>query len=500
MKINSIFLLFILFITLRLILIFSLPPFVDELNYAWWGQRMINEPGLSFASISVWGKQPLPFWIFGLASSLTPNFLIGARLISLIIGIPGFFMLYYLTRSLKNHQTAIWSLVFFTLCPYFVFHQSVALIDGMLLTLNLAILVVLFALWKKIRFKFLVLLGLLLGLVFWVKTTSIVIIVLSLFSLIWILQQVNSKSKDKSSKLIRSVLMICLVTLITSLIILPLILRSDFSLIIKVTAFFSLKPGEFLEVPVSNWLSNFLIIYLSLLIYLTPAFFSSIFFIFKEIRKSKIQFLVAWFLISVFSLILTASFLRLRYFLFTMAAFLPLAGIGISHILTKKPKPLGKLVIFAPLVAEVILLILSPITFFSLFPKNTLLEGERDYIFGVPSGYNLGQASGYFDQIRSKKGLVTLMFPFNYGNATYSFLNLKYHQNKQVSLMPLSIDSENEIIASLKPLTKSAPIYFISNNQQLSEKIIPHLKLIKKFEKPGKEDYIGVYQIRFKGQ
>ncbi len=494
MKINSVFLLFILFIAIRLILIFKLSPFIDELNYAWWGQRMVNEPGLSFASITVWGKQPLPFWLIGLASSLTPNFLIGARLVSLIVSLPAFFMLYHLTKSLKDRQTAIWSLIFFAFCPYFILHQSMALIDGMLLTLNIAVITVLFAIWKKIQFILFALLGILLGISFWIKTTSIVIIILSLLSLVLILKPANSK-KPKP-QLIQAVSIAGLVISIAFLITLPLILRPDFSLIFKVTAFFSLKPEKLLQIPISIWLNNFLIFYLSLLIYLTPAVLGGTFFIFKEIKKPKIQFLVAWFLISIFSLILTASFLKLRYFLFTFASFLPLAGIGIGYLLTKKPKASVKLVFLAPLVVGVTLLLFNPVGFFSLFPRNTILQGERDYIFGPPSGYGLDQATDYFDQMRLEQGSVALAFPLNYGSATYSFLNLKYHQNKQVNLVPIPIDSESSILSALKPLTKSSPVYFISNNKQLSKNIISHLKLIKKFEKPGNEDYIGVYQIR----
>src|SRR3989344_3838664 len=145
------FLIFFSFIILRLFLIFTFPPFIDESLYTWWGMQSILDPEKRFVAVYFWGKQPLPFWIYGLGSFLFEDPIIGARLFNLILAIPGFFFLYHLIKNLKGKTASIIALIFLTFAPAFILFQSLALMDGMLLTLNIIALWILFKLWKKFK-------------------------------------------------------------------------------------------------------------------------------------------------------------------------------------------------------------------------------------------------------------------------------------------------------------------------------------------------------------
>lgn len=498
-KLKTTLFIFVVFVILRLILIFTFPPFVDESNYIWWGSQMIAKPELRFLSIGLWGKQPLPFWLFGYGSLLFNNFLVGARLVSLIISIPAFFILYFLVKGIKDHKTAIIALTFFTLCPYFIFHQATALVDGMLLSINIAVLAILFKLWRKFELIPGLILGLLLGICFWVKSTGSITIFLSFAVLIFFVIDQSKKSiKVKRAESIFSKLFIIfLVMTITAFFVILLTGAGDIILIVKSTAFFIIKPNQFANFAFRQWLTNFLNLFLSFSIYLTPVVLFSIFFLKKEVKKAEVRFLVFWFVFSISFIIFSASLLRMRYFLFSMAAFLPLLGLGTNNLLaSQKNSSYLKVLIFTPLLLGSLLVVFYPARFFSLFLKDSVVYGERDYALGLPSGYGLRESTNYFDRIKPKGRTVILAFSSYYGSNTFSFLSLTYRFDKEVSLVPVTTDSAKKFRQQLEPLTRSAIIYFIGNSPE-SENAALYLKPIKVFGKPDNEDYIGLYEVRF---
>lgn len=491
-EIKIVSLIFILFLTLRLILIFTFPPFVDESNYIWWGQLMLTKNNFTYASINIWGKQPLPFWLFGQGSLLLSNFVAGARLVSLVFSLPTFFVVYFLVKELKNVKTAIISLLFYTFCPLFIFFQSVALVDGLLFSLNILVLGILFKLWKKPNFTLSSLLGLLLGLSFWIKSTSIIPITLAYISLIYFL--IKDRSKFNSARLLSTATAI----LLSLIFIFSLVRRSDFHLLLEYNQIFALSLNEILNFPLTLWINNFIFLFLTLLIYTSPLVLLGIFFIYKDINRKKVLFLLIWFIISMVSIILTSRYTKTRYFLFGFAPLLPLLALGTSNFLANLGNKYTyiKVSIFFLLIAESLLFILSPPLFFSLFPKNSLLQPERDYVFGWPSGYGIKEAINYFEQIRPASSVTLLGVPAGVGNNTAAYVLAYFRSNQFVKTVLIPTYSEQDF-RLIEPLTKSSSLYFICNNKAILEEIKPFLKIVKIFNKPGNEDFIGLYQVKF---
>src|SRR5258705_11681463 len=106
------------FIGLRLVFIFTFPPFTDESLYIRWGQLMVNRPDMHWASIGYLSRQPLGFWLFGIGAILFNNPL-GARFIVLLVNIPILFTTYFITKRVASEKTALFAASILKLSPLF---------------------------------------------------------------------------------------------------------------------------------------------------------------------------------------------------------------------------------------------------------------------------------------------------------------------------------------------------------------------------------------------
>ncbi len=471
---------FILFLALRIYFIFTFPPFIDESNYIYEGERAISLPGKLFEPVTLWKKQPLPFWLFGAGAFMFKNPIIGARLINFVISIPVFFILYRLVTNLSGKKSAVLALIFYTFCPIFIFFQSTALIDQMLFSINLVIIWLLFT-QKKPNFKNYILTGLLLGISFWVKNSSLFMITITLFSIVFLY-------KFKPFLLV-------LIPLLT--VIIPLIIKPGFYRIFSINQYFTLTIPEIAGFPIYIWLQNFFYLLFVLLIYLTPGVLIGSFFIFKLLKTKNILLLCIWFLSSVFSLILSLKFSEMRYYLFAAAPLLPLLAIGTDYFLThhKKNAIIIQSFVFVPLILGGILLTFYPPLFFSLFPKESLIKNERDYAFSWPSGYGLKEALNYFELTKPANTPVVLALPDDRGNGASSYISAYYQKNSTSTVKLSSIPLTEKDFSDFHLQAKYSPIYLISSNRKVPKGAYRFIRLAKIFNKPGNEDFIGVYKF-----
>lgn len=117
---------------IRIINLTLLPVFVDEAIYVRWSQVMANEPTLRFLPLSD-GKQPFFMWVLMFLIKFFENPLYIGRLISVFTGTGtaiGIFTLSYLL--FKNKLVSLFSVFLYTLSPFAVFFDRMALVDSML--------------------------------------------------------------------------------------------------------------------------------------------------------------------------------------------------------------------------------------------------------------------------------------------------------------------------------------------------------------------------------
>ena len=137
--------------------------FGDEAIYIRWAQVMRAEPGLRFLPLSD-GKQPLFMWALMPVLKVVTNPLFAGRLLSVLSGVGtllGVFCLTYLLFSSK--EVALFASFIYTLSPFAVFFDSMALVDSMLSLFGIWTFIFALVAVKYYRFDFAMLAGFSLG-------------------------------------------------------------------------------------------------------------------------------------------------------------------------------------------------------------------------------------------------------------------------------------------------------------------------------------------------
>ncbi len=162
-----------------------LPVFVDEAIYIRWSQIMEAEATLRFLPLSD-GKQPLFMWILMFLVKRFSDPLFIGRFLSVICGIGTLFGVFALSYLLfKNKVTSLVSTIIYTLSPFPLFFDRMALVDSMLnlfgvWTVFFAVLVA-----KTRRLDLAMITGFFLGFMLLTKSPAIFFVILLPFT--WLL-------------------------------------------------------------------------------------------------------------------------------------------------------------------------------------------------------------------------------------------------------------------------------------------------------------------------
>ncbi len=114
-----------IYLVTRLIFLERLPIFVDEAIHIWWGMRFLEFDFLRSLNV---GRPLEPMLIApGLLLGIRP--LLWARLIHVFAGFLTFLLLYWNTSVLFSKLTAIVAVILYTVLPYAVFHDRIALTE-----------------------------------------------------------------------------------------------------------------------------------------------------------------------------------------------------------------------------------------------------------------------------------------------------------------------------------------------------------------------------------
>lgn len=175
---------------IRIINLTILPVFVDEAIYVRWSQVMATEPTLRFLPLSD-GKQPLYMWVLMFLIKFFENPLYAGRLISVFTGMGsliGVFVLSYV--MFKSKKVSILASLIYSLSPFAVFFDRMALVDSMLSMFGIwtGVFGVLTAKYKRLDLAMLT--GFMLG--FMALTKSPVIFVALLLPSFWLLSRWSS--------------------------------------------------------------------------------------------------------------------------------------------------------------------------------------------------------------------------------------------------------------------------------------------------------------------
>lgn len=118
------------------------------------------------------GKQPLLIWLTGLSSLIFQNPVIAGRLISLISGLFSVSGIYLIGKTFRSEKTGIIAAGLYCISPFFLVYDSLVLMDGLLLALNIWSVYFVFKTAKTRNLLYAVFAGILTGLGLLTKTSA----------------------------------------------------------------------------------------------------------------------------------------------------------------------------------------------------------------------------------------------------------------------------------------------------------------------------------------
>lgn len=482
--------LIVIYLILRLINLTKLPIFNDEAIYLDWGWKELNTPNNLFFSLFD-SKQPLLMWIIGFSQKIFSDPLFAGRIISVLAGLATMIGLYFLSKTIFGKKVAIISSLFYILIPLFSFFDRQALMETSIAAIGIWSLYFLIQTLKTKKLLFATLLGLILGIGFFIKTTALVFII---STLIVFAAHIFKNFKDKEIH-IKNLLVSQAVSL---LVLIPLFTQSMFWETLSANDRYTLTFSELAHFPVKTWFSNLWNAIDIIFWQITPliAFFGVMGAV-RSSRKKRVDQLIVlfWLLFGMAFVILTAKGIGSRYIL----PFLPLISIfsalAFTQLLNRKII-VGALITVVALIPAVVLnltLMFSPVKYFDTLAKFTNQSQKGGYISSWTSGYGINETVDYLKkQAKNKRTVASVRLDAgNPESAIFAYFN----GSRQI--IPTYLDSRmfGEQLAEVDCLEASIPVYFVSRDIQMAG-LNKYFEEVERFYKPEGENFIGIHKLK----
>lgn len=482
--------LFILFLGLiiglglvfRLVNLSSLPIFADESIYVRWSQVMKNEPSLRFLPLSD-GKQPLFMWgtivflKFFSDPLLAGRFLSSLTIIGSILGVS---LLSYLL--FKSPRLTLISALVFSLIPYSVFFDRLALADSLLsmfIIWGIALHVIAI---KNQRLDFAMLSGFAFGFA-WLTKSPAQIYVLMLPLLILLSPKL---SKIKILKL----LSLNLVTFIIAFGMYNILrLGPEFHMIAIRNLDYIFPLSEIIKHPLDPLVPHIKDSFNFYFYLLTPIGLLFAFWGLFDIRKNHLAsrfILGAYFLLPIIALSAIAKAYTARYILFTLPYAVILIAHAVEHLGERTKKHilvyLATILVVIPSIYFNYLLITNP-------DRVPLPRVERSgYLEEWTAGHGIKQVSEVI-KARSVNGPIVVGSEGFFGTPFSGLeMYLNGYSNVRVVGVGVYIDSVNEKLVSA---TKDNQVFLVVNSSRFHgdlDKMKNQLKLLGAYPKAQRPD------------
>lgn len=479
----------LLFFLLRLINLTSQPIFADEAIYIRWAQVMRAEPSLRFLPLSD-GKTPLYMWSLMPVLKIVEDPLLAGRLLSVISGFFTLIGIYLLSHKLFGQRAAFLSTFVYTITPYTLFFDRLALVDSMLTAFTLW--AIYFAIWivQMPRFDKAMILGFLLGSALLVKTPAMFnLLMLPVASLGF------KKNKLEKKHLIKLLIYAAIAVLLAYGIYNLLRLGPNFQLLSSRNGDYIFSLADLSKRPLDPFLPhlNDMKEWAIKLVTLPTMFFIVLGIYFTLVKKNRFGVaLLIWALVPMLIQNAMLKTYTARYQLPWVVIFLIFAGVGMDYILGFFTK--GRKVALVCL-----LLVVAAIPVFTDYklvtnpqeanlPKNE----RRGYLEDWTAGYGFKEIAEFLIN-EKKSGSVVVGTEGFFGTLPDG---LQIYLDK--AGIPI-IGGSNTVSDQLRESALENKVYFIGNKARVGDDIKNTKKIyeFKKAEPLGnyKQDAIVVYQV-----
>lgn len=465
------------------------PIFADEAIYIRWAQVMKAEPALRFVSLSD-GKTPLFMWAMAPLFKVIQDPLLAGRFLSVLSGLMTLTGVFFLSKRVFGRNVSFWAALIYTVCPYTVFFDRMALVDSMLAAFT--IWVVYFAVWllQSLRLDLAMILGYLMGGALLVKTPAMVNILVLPLSIIGF-----AKSNYSGNKLLKLLLFWAVAIAIAMIMYNILRLGPGFQQLSSRNADYVFSPVELSGRPLDPFIPHFRDIadwFPKLLtIPILVAVIIGIVSVVLSFNRMGLVILI-WALVP---LALEMAFLRTftaRYLLSSIPPFLVLAGAGIDYILrkTRKYKP-------SFIILTLVLLLPQSLYFDYWLSKDPSLaplpkEERKGYLEDWTAGYGFKEIAAFIME-KKKSQTVVVGTEGSFGTLPDG---LQIYLDK--ASVPI-IGGPAFITPSVRNAAKNHLTFYVGNKNRV-EGSLQGVKLIKEFPKAkpldnSLQDAIMFYQV-----
>lgn len=478
-----------LYFLLRLPFITRLPIFNDESIYLDWANRIIQGAVSPFYSLYD-GTQPLLLWVFGAFSKVFPDPLFAGRLVGVLAGFAAMIGLYKLGKRVAGWEVASLAALFYIATPLFVFFDRQALMESSIAAIGVWSFYLLVGFLQSWRLKDMALLGILLGFGFFIKSSAAVFlapVVTILFASFYYFPRRRRELAVGAFSLI--VLFLVTVT--------PLFFQEQARTIFSGSNRYIMSFSELLRFPVRVWSSNLVNALEILFWHLFPStFIFAGFAAFLSFKKKDIRGLPwLWFLLSLLLVVLLARSVHPRYLVAYTAPIIIFAAQGALYLIKKFSKVLLFLAVGLPLAVSLVL-IFSPRSYLELLAKFTKTSDLQTYVWADTSGYGIDQVRAFLEE-EARVSPVFVGVRLDSGNPE-SAMFAYYGANKNRRIQAIYFDKRViDVPETLEFIESTVPLIFISRSENLAG-MEKYLTEVKRFYKPDKVHFIGVYTLKEK--
>ena len=483
-------LILVIFFALRLIQLNKLPIFVDEAIYVRWSQVMKNEPSLRFLPQSD-GKQPLFMWITMPALKFIPDSFLAGRLVSVAAGLGsliGISILVYLLSS-SLFASALTALLY-SLTPFTVFFDRMALVDSLLAMFGVWSLVIGFLFIRDRRLDQAMLLGFVLGGGMLTKSPALFFYIWQVILAVFLFRP--GKNFPKSLLKLSGGWIVAFIISFAMYSILKLgpgshlinARNQDYLYSISEVISHPLVPLLYNLQTTLSWLISLLSV--STLIFITVA-------LLRFNRKITILFL----LLSAFPLVaqgLEAKVYTSRYILFAVYPLIVIAGLGLTRLVNSKLKILSPVLLTLPLILSIL---------YAFYPERAPMpfDMRNGYLEEWTAGTGQKEIAQYLINRNLQGKKIVVGTEGSFGTLPDG---LQIYTDKYPNI--IVIGTGLPVIKVPEPLANTSrinEIYFVVNKSrnQMDQSELDKLKLIASYPKAvknnGTREELQFYQLLY---
>jgi len=481
----------VLFLIFRLVNLTVLPVFCDEAIYIRWSQIMKSEPSLRFLPLSD-GKQPLFMWLTIPFLKLFSDPLFVGRFVSVLAGFGSLLGIFFLSWSLfRSKKAALFSSLIYTVLPYSVFFDRMALVDSLLNCLGIWTLFLSVLLIRYQRIDLAMVGGIVLGAALITKSPAL------FFALLFPLSLILAPFKKLNLNSLGKIFGLWLIVYSFAFLIYNVLrLGPNFQMIALRNKDYVFTFTEILSRPldslrphlndVKEWLPN---------LFTFPILLASLGGLVLGIKSRKKESLILffWFFVPLITQVLIAKVFNSRYLFFTIFPLIIFAGFFLDNLFEKMKKRWLGLLVFL-----VFFVLALRYDFFLLVnPSKAPLteEMKSGYLRNWTSGYGIPQVRDFIKK-EAEKGRVVVGTEGFFGTLPDG-LQIYFDKDPNVTIIGVGLGFQ-EIPQPLKEAALTTSTYLVVNQSRLRINNSPHLKLIFKTPKvagPKGQDYLLLFKV-----